>query len=98
MRKVFLTIIFIVISIISFVAINPIQSLFAEEKFVSPLSSTSSQKISYSTYIAQPLILSIPKIGVEGLIESVSVDEKKRMEMPQDYDKLGWYEKRCKAR
>ncbi len=92
MNKIFLSAILIIILLGCFLAFDPSSYLFAEEKLISPLPTNSPiQKSSYASTKPQPLTLSIPKLHVEGLIESATLDEKKRMDMPTDYNKLGWY-------
>lgn len=38
-----------------------------------------------------PVKVTIPKIEVDASVEHVGLDERKRMDTPEDFDKIGWY-------
>ena len=65
---------------------------FGEENipFISPVPFSTS--VPSPTLIPKPRTLEIPKLGVQTTVEFVGLDDERRMDVPKEWENVGWYQ------
>ncbi len=90
--KKFISLLFISILLVGgFILINKHQSPTSSQSAVSPSSPPVISEVSKTEIFGTPVRFQIPKLGVDTAIESVGMDTKGNMDVPQNADNVAWY-------